>query len=232
MFRVFFVAILITIVYANRKPRENSKSSSNVSPHYRQYDAAMRHKIQMNICREKHREKMCRYCSHYGDSYGNIELNRAVCSYLTFQCDGGCATSQWASSMSVDETHADGTSCCPPITESSLYLTGESKGHYLGMIFSAIPNEKKIEKYLREMRNVGDCSCKIKVISKDHNLPFNKNFVFTIFVLLFIISTLSLYIFNHNDKKVLRIQRSNRIDRIFRKTMPDMHVKNDLSSVQ
>lgn len=47
MFRVIFVLILLAMVYANnsRKPKE------------RQYDPAMRHKIQMNICREKHRKK-------------------------------------------------------------------------------------------------------------------------------------------------------------------------------
>ena len=219
MFRVIFVLILLAMVYANnsRKPKE------------RQYDPAMRHKIQMNICREKHREKMCRYCSHYGDSYGNIELNRAVCSYLTFQCEGGCVTSQWASSMSIDETRPDepvrGTSCCPPIQVAETTVADESKGNDLGMIFSS--NEKDIEEYLREMRHVGDCniSCKRKTTSNNHNLPFNKNFVFTIFVLLFIISTLSLYIFNHNDKKVLRIQRSNRIDQTFQKTLPVIHVK-------
>ena len=54
MFRVIFLVIFLSMVYANRKPKETAKSPSN-----RPYDAAMRHKIQMNICREKHREKMC-----------------------------------------------------------------------------------------------------------------------------------------------------------------------------
>ena len=220
MFRVIFLVIFLSMVYANRKPKETAKSPSN-----RPYDAAMRHKIQMNICREKHREKMCRYCSHYGDSYGNIELNKAVCSYLTFQCEGGCVTSQWASSMSVDEINPDGsTSCCAPITENN--LVGESKGdHYREIINATISSEKRIDKYLQEMRHVGDCSCKTTISSKQYLLPFNKNFVFTIFILLLIISTLSLYIFNHNDKKVLRIQRSNRIDQTFQKTLPVIQVQ-------
>jgi len=214
MFRVIFLVIFLSMVYANRKPKETAKSPSN-----RPYDAAMRHKIQMNICREKHREKMCRYCSHYGDSYGNTELNKAVCSYLTFQCEGGCVTSQWASSMSIDETRPDGTSCCAPITENN--LVGESKGdQYREIINAAISSEKRIDEYLQEMRVVGDCSCTTTISSKQYHLPFNKNFVFTIFILLLIISTLSLYIFNHNDKKVLRIQRSNRIDQTFQKTLP------------
>ena len=224
MFRVIFLVILLSLVYANRKPKENSKTPS------RQYDAAMRHKIQMNICREKHREKMCRYCSHYGDSYGNIELNRAVCSYLTFQCEGGCVTSQWASSMSVDETRPDGTSCCVPITENTigtLVTTGESKGdNYREIINAAKSSEKRIDKYLQEMRHVGECSCTKTSSSKQYHLPFNKNFVFTIFVLLLIISTLVLYVFNHNDKKVLRIQRSNRIDQTFQKTLPVIRLQN------
>ena len=220
MFRVIFLVIFLSMVYANRKPKETAKSPSN-----RPYDAAMRHKIQMNICREKHREKMCRYCSHYGDSYGNIELNKAVCSYLTFQCEGGCVTSQWASSMSVDEINPDGsTSCCAPITENN--LVDESKGdHYREIINATISSEKRIDKYLQEMRHVGDCSCKTTISSKQYLLPFNKNFVFTIFILLLIISTLSLYIFNHNDKKVLRIQRSNRIDQTFQKTLPVIQVQ-------
>ena len=221
MFRVIFLVILVTMVYANRKPKETSKTS----PSSRQYDPAMRHKIQMNICREKHREKMCRYCSHYGATHGNIELNRAVCSYLTFQCEGGCVTSQWASSMSVEEIPV-GTSCCAPTAEK--LFVGESNGdHYREIINAAISNEKRIDEYLQEMRHVGDCSCTTTTSSKKSNhLPFNKNFVFTIFILLLIISTLSLYIFNHNDKKVLRIQRSNRIDQTIQKTLPVIRVQN------